>query len=52
MAIILAPKQLLEGTAVLILRDHKNLTYVYEATVLTAHQIRWAMLLSYFNYVL
>lgn len=56
LAIILALKEwkhLLEGTSVpvLILTDHKNLTYLSEAKRLSPRQARWALFLSRFNYV-
>lgn len=56
LAIVQALKEwrhLLEGSVVpvLILTDHKNLTYLSEAKRLTPRQARWALFLSRFNYV-
>lgn len=56
LAIILALKEwrhLLEGTTVpvLILTDHKNLTFLSEAKRLSPRRARWALFLSRFNYI-
>uniref|UniRef100_A0A8C5MK70 Gypsy retrotransposon integrase-like protein 1 n=1 Tax=Leptobrachium leishanense TaxID=445787 RepID=A0A8C5MK70_9ANUR len=47
-------RHLLEGTLdpLLIITDHKNLTYIGDAKRLNARQARWSLLLSRFNFVL
>uniref|UniRef100_A0A8C5QLZ1 Gypsy retrotransposon integrase-like protein 1 n=1 Tax=Leptobrachium leishanense TaxID=445787 RepID=A0A8C5QLZ1_9ANUR len=47
-------RHLLEGTLdpLLIITDHKNLTYIGDVKHLNSRQARWSLLLSRFNFVL